>query len=102
MLEQLKEDIKQYNETLEIYNQLETEDIDLAYDLAKESLLLANRWNEIMLDSAKYCTLLDTKKTSFESWAYHKYRILMTMHEFSRVVWRQAKEEYKSGFQNEL
>ena len=67
MLEQLKEDIKQYNETLEIYNQLETEDIDLAYDLAKESLLLANRWNEIMLDSAKYCTLLDTKKTSFES-----------------------------------
>lgn len=102
MLEQLKEDIEQYNSTLNIYEQLDTEDIDLAYDLAKQCLLLADRWNEIMLNSAKYCTLLDTKKTSFESWAYHKYRVLMTMHEFSRVVWRQGKEEYRNSFEKEL
>lgn len=101
MLEQLQEDIKQYNETLEIYKQLNPEDIELAYDLAKECLILADRWNEIMLNSAKYCTLIDTKKTSFENWSYHKYRILMTIHEFSRVVWRQGKEEYKNNFINE-
>ncbi len=102
MLEQLKEDIEQFKNTLETYEQLETEDIDLAYDLAKESLLLANRWNEIMLDSAKYCTLVETSRTLFEKWAYHKYRILMTCHEFCRVVWRQGKEEYKNSFNNEM
>lgn len=101
MLEQLKEDINQYNETLEMYEQLETEDIDLAYDLAKQCLLLANRWNEIMLDSAKYCTVVEVTRTAFEKWSYHKYRVLMTAHEFSRVVWRQGKEEYKNNFINE-
>lgn len=102
MLEQLKEDIKQYNEILETYDQLETEDIDLAYDLAKQCLLVADRWNEIMLNSAKYCTLVDTSKTTFEKWVYHKYRVLMTAHEFCRVVWRQGKEEYKNSFNNEM
>ena len=101
MLEQLKEDINQYNEILETYEQLETEDIDLAYDLAKQCLLLANRWNEIMLDSAKYCTVIEVTRTAFEKWSYHKYRVLMTAHEFSRVVWRQGKEEYKNNFINE-
>ncbi len=102
MLEQLKEDIEQFKNTLETYEQLETEDIDLAYDLAKESLLLANRWNEIMLDSAKYCTLVETSRTLFEKWAYHKYRILMTIHEFCRCVWRQNKEDYRSNFYSEM
>lgn len=102
MLEQLKEDIKQYNDILETYNQLEVENIELAYDLAKQCLLLADRWNEIMLKSAKYCTLIETTRTAFEKWAYHKYRILMTAHEYSRVVWRQGKEEYKNSFQNEI
>lgn len=102
MLEQLKEDIKQYNETLETYSQLCPEDIELAYDLAVKCLILADRWNEIMLNSAKYCTLVETSRTLFEKWAYHKYRILMTAHEYSRVVWRQAKEEYKNSFNNEI
>ena len=55
-----------------------------------------------MLDSAKYCTLIDTRKTIFENWAYHNYRILMTIHEFSRVTWRQGKEEFKNGFYGEM
>lgn len=101
MLNDLKEDITQYNETLETYEQLETEDIELAYDLAKKCLLLANRWNEIMLNSAKYCTLVEVRKTAFENWSYHKYRILMTAHEFCRVVWRQGKEEYNNSFYKE-
>lgn len=102
MLEQLQKDIKQFNEKKEIFDRLNPEDIELAYDLAKEALLLADRWNEIMLDSAKYCAATKTSKTSFEKWSYHKYRILMTMHEFARVVWRQGKEEYKNSFINEV
>lgn len=101
-IEILNEDIKQYNYILEAYNELNTEDIDLAYQMAKESLILADRWNEIMLNSAKYCTIYEKSRTGFEKWAYHKYRILMTMHEFCRVVWRQGKEEYKNKFNNEM
>lgn len=97
-----KDDLKQYKEILDAYDKLDTVDIDLAYDMAKTCLLLSDRWNEIMLSSSKYCLMLDTSKTTFEKWAYHKYRILMTMHEFCRVVWRQGKEEYKNNFNNEM
>ena len=38
----LVDDIAQYNETLDMYKQLETEDIELAYDLSKECLLFDN------------------------------------------------------------
>ena len=102
MAEELKEDINQYNDIIDTYSNLETEDIELAYDLAKQCLIFANRWNEIMLQSAKYCTLLDISRTAFEKWAYHKYRILMTAHEYCRVVWRQGKEEYRNSFNNEF
>lgn len=102
MLKNLKEDIEQYDLTISTYNNLEPEDVELAYDLAKQSLILANRWNEIMVDSAKYCALIEVKKSQFENYAYHKYRILMTIHEFCRVVWRQSKEEYRNGFINEI
>lgn len=101
-MEELNNDLEQYKILLETYSKLNTEDIYLAYDLAKNSLLLANRWNEIMLNSAKYCTLVDKSKTTFEKWVYHKYRILMVMHEFCRVLWRQGIEEYKNNFNNEL
>ncbi len=101
MLENLKDDIMQYDEFIESFNAMETEDIELAYDLAKQSFILANRWNEIMLNSAKYSDLTDYGKTTFEKWAYHKYRILMVAHEFCRVTWRQGKEELRNTFLNE-
>lgn len=102
MLEQLQEDIKQYQEVKDTFDKLQSEYIDVAYDLAKDSLLLADRWNEIMLNSAKYCTLIYTSKTSFEKWAYHKYRILMTIHEYCRCVWRQGKEDTRNSFYSDM
>lgn len=98
----IEEDLRLYEEIIEEYNQLETEDIELAYDLSKKCLLVANRWNEIMLNSAKYSKDLDTSKTIFKDWAYHRYRILMTAHEFCRVVWRQGKEEMNNTFYKEM
>lgn len=102
MLEELKEDINQYNEIIETYKQLCPEDIELEFDLAVQCIILANRWNEIMLYSAKYCTLMDVSRTLFEKWAYHKYRILMTIHEDSRVFWRQGKEDLRNSFNKEM
>ena len=98
MLEKLKEDIKQYEEVIDIYSNLNTTDIELAYDLAIKSLLLADTWNEIMLNCTDLKTELSMSKTSLEKWSYHKYRILMTIHEFCRVVWRQGKEESRNSF----
>lgn len=102
MLDELKEDIKQYNEIVIQYSNLLSDDFETAYELAKLCLTVANRWNEIMLDSAKYCSLVEVNVTRFEKWAYHKYRILSMMHEFCRVVWRQGKENYNNSFNNEM
>ena len=53
-------------------------------------------------NSAKYCALMDVSRTLFEKWAYHKYRILMTIHEDSRVFWRQGKEDLRNSFNKEM
>lgn len=90
-----EEDIKQYNEMLKNYDLLQTEDLDLAYELSKQFILLADRWNEIAFESSKYSKECNMSKTTFYQWAYHKYRILMTLHEFCRVVYKQGSDNLR-------
>ncbi len=101
MLEQLKEDIQQYDEAMEDFYNLIQEDIEGAYSLAMVFMQLANRWSEIQLNANKYCTQLGVTRTAFKDYAYEKYRLSSKCHEFCRVVWRQGKEEYKNNFINE-
>ena len=101
MLEQLKEDIQQYDEAMEDFYNLIQEDIEGAYSLAMVFMQLANRWTEIQLNANKYCTQLGVTRTAFKDYAYEKYRLSSKCHEFCRVVWRQGKEEYKNNFINE-
>lgn len=102
MFEQLKEDIEQYQVSMENFYNLVPEDIEGAYELAIEFMQLANRWAEIQLNSNKYCTELGVSRTTFRDYAYQKYRLCSKAHEFCRVVWRQGKEEYKNNFNNEI
>lgn len=101
MLEQLQEDIKQFNGAMEDFYNLVPEDIETAYQLAMVFMQIANRWTEIQLNSNKYCTYLEVTRTALRDYAYEKYRLASKCHEFCRVVWRQGKEEYKNGFINE-
>lgn len=101
MLEQLQEDIKQFNGAMEDFYNLIPEDVETAYQLAMVFMQVANRWTEIQLNSNKLCTQLGVTRTAFKDYAYEKYRLASKCHEFCRVVWRQGKEEYKNNFINE-
>lgn len=102
MLEALKEDIEQYQFLKCNFEALNSEDGETAYKLAVQMIICADRWSEISLNISKYAKELNTSKTTLYNWAYHKYRILMTMHEFCRVVYRQCREELKNGFMGEM
>lgn len=102
MLEALKEDIEQYQFLKDNFEALNSEDGETAYKLAVQMIICADRWSEISLNISKYAKELNTSKTTLYNWAYHKYRILMTMHEFCRVVYRQCREELKNGFRGEM
>ena len=102
MLEELKEDIEQYQGAMEDFYNLIPEDVEMAYSLAMIFMQLANRWAEIQLNSNKYCTELGVTRTMFKDYAYQKYRLSSKAHEFCRVVWRQGKEEYKNSFSKEM
>ena len=101
MLEQLKEDIEQYNEAMEEYYSLVPEDLDIAYDLAIRFMQIANRWVEIRLQANKICLETGVKRTDFKDYAYEKYRLASKAHDFCRVVWKQGKEDLKNTFLRE-
>lgn len=96
-----KEDLEQYQIILDNYEALSSEDVTTAYNLAKCCMIQADRWNEIAFSSSKYGKEYAISKTDLYNWAYHKYRILMTVHEFCRVVYRQCSEDLRNGFRDE-
>lgn len=88
--EQLIEDIKQYNELVADFNRLDSSDYTTAYELSQLALSLADRWNEIMINSVKYSKELEYTKSEFSTYCYQKFKILMKIHEFCRVIYRQG------------
>jgi len=101
VLEKLREDIEFYQTLMSDYESLDSSDYTFAYDLSKVALMTADRWNEILLESAKYSKELDVTKSRFENYAYQKWKILMKMHEFCRIVYRQGKDGITNNFYNE-
>lgn len=87
-----EEDLKQYQFILDNYEILSSEDGATAYQIAQMSIIQADRWTEIALNASKYSSKVGIAKTDLYNWAYHKYRILTQIHEFSRVVYRQCAE----------
>lgn len=91
-----KEDLEQYQTLLENYESLVQEDGETAYELAKMMIITADRWNEIAFNSTKYSKEVNLSKTEFYQWAYHRYRILMTLHEYCRVVYKQCSDNRRA------
>jgi len=86
----IEKDIELYNGLLEDFEKLDSSDYASAYELSRIALSLADRWNEIMLDSAKYSKDFNKTKSEFTSYCYQKFKILMKIHDFARVVYRQG------------
>ena len=97
----LEEDIKQYDALIVEFKRLNSSDYSNAYKLSQLSLMYADRWNEIMLDSVKYSKELDVTKSDFSSYAYQKYKILMKIHDFCRMIYRQGSYGITNSFYNE-
>jgi hypothetical protein len=90
MKEQLEKDIKLYDGLVEDFNNLDSSDFTSAYKLSQLALSLADRWNEIMLNSVKYSKELEYTKSEFTTYCYQKFKILMKIHDFARIVYRQG------------
>lgn len=92
----LKEDLEQYQVILDSYELLSSEDGDTAYKLAQMAIIQADRWSEISVNASKIGKEVNVAKTDLYNYAYHKYRVLMTIHEFCRVVYRQCEEQART------
>ena len=101
MLKQLNEDIKFYKKLVEDFKDLDSSDFTTAYTLSQEALITADRWNEIMLNSAKYSKELEVTKSDFTNYCYQKFKMLMKIHDFSRVVYRQGAYGIQNSFYGE-
>lgn len=87
-----KEDLEQYQFIIDNVEILSSEDGATAYQLAQMSLIQADRWLEISLNASRLSRKISVAKTDLYNYTYHKYRILMTIHEFCRVIYRQCSE----------
>lgn len=97
----LDDDIKQYDGLIRDFKVLDSSDYSSAYKLSQEALMQSDRWNEIMLNSVKYSKELDVTKSDFSNYAYQKYKILMKIHDFTRMVYRQGSYGITNNFYNE-
>lgn len=100
-MQEIKEDIEFYNKLMEDFKNLDSSDFSTAYVLSQEALVTADRWNEIMLNSAKYCKGMEVTKSDFTNYCYQKYKMLMKAHDFSRMVYRQGAYGINNSFYNE-
>lgn len=100
-IKELEEDIKYYDDLIQKFKTLNSSDFTTAYKLAQAALVAADRWNEIMLDSVKYTKDINYTKSEFTSYCYQKYKVLMKMHDFARVIYRQGSYGIQNSFYNE-
>lgn len=101
MKNQLNEDIELYKELVEEFKALDSGDFQTAYTLSQKALIMADRWNEIMLNSVKYAKDMDCSKTDFSNYCYQKFKMLIKVHDFARVVYRQGVQGLQNSFYGE-
>lgn len=97
-----KEDIELYRGLVEDFKNLDSADFSTAYTLSQEALIMADRWNEIMLNSVKYSKELDCSKTDFSNYCYQKFKMLIKIHDMCRMIYRSGTYGINNSFYNEV
>ena len=100
-MKELNEDIEFYKKLVEDFKSLDSNDFSTAYTLSQEALITADRWNEIMLNSVKYSKELEVTKSDFTNYCYQKFKMLIKVHDFARVVYRQGVQGLQNSFYGE-
>ena len=102
MIESLNKDIEQYNGLVKDFENLDSGDFMTAYTLSQEALILADRWNEIMLNAVKYSKEMEVTKSDFTNYCYQKFKMLMKIHEMCRMVYRTGAYGVNNSFYGEI
>lgn len=91
-----------FPEDAEEYYKLATEFINLdpinygqAFEVSQKAWAIAERMNELMVNSSKIASLRDIAKTDLQKYFYGKYRQMQLAHEFARIVWNKGESEMK-------
>lgn len=92
-IKHLEEDCRQYDSLFARYHRLKSDDFTGAWEISQTALVLADRWNDINLQSAQMANAGDYKKSDFSQWAYGRYMLLRQMHEKARMVWNKGETD---------
>ncbi len=100
-MKELNEDIKCYEDLIKDFKVLESSDFTTAYKLSQSALVMADRWNEIMVNSVRYSKELEITKSEFTNYCYQKFKMLMKIHDFCRMIYRQGSYGIQNSFYGE-
>ena len=102
MRDKLNEDLEMYRGLVEEFKALDSGDFQTAYELSQKALIMADRWNEIMLNSVKYSQEMDCTKTDFSNYCYQKFKMLIKIHDMCRIIYRSGTYGITNNFYNEV
>ena len=92
------EETNLYYDVINRYENVSPENGVELFDLKRDSLILADRWNEIYSQCRKGTTIGESFSKSItllNKWSRERYTILMRIHEDCRYNWRQVNEQEK-------
>lgn len=89
-----QEDLNQYYEVAEAYVNLAPEDIETAFELTKKAWVLADRWASLSVNASKLATM-KVNKTDIKDFCYRKHKMMQSIHEHCRVIYRLGEEDLK-------
>lgn len=82
------------------YAKLDETNFVEAFEIAKQALIIADRWSEICLDAQKLTNLKDDtttqKERPFRDRCYQIYRNLQEMHIHCRQIWNSGEQQIRS------
>jgi hypothetical protein len=86
------QDIMDYYVTFQAYIDLNTENYTEADRLARKSLALADRWNELAADAEKIATDGGFKKTTIATYCLNKFSTMKKIHDHCRMIWNHGED----------
>lgn len=90
-----EEDIKLYEDIVIRHKNIQSNDPDYAFRLSVDSLQIYNYFSEIKMNIKK--NLKRGEKPYLKDRLEECCKILFEIYNFSKIIWRQAKEDYRNN-----
>lgn len=90
------EDLECFNTIFLNYLNLKDENCGGAYQLAKDSLVMMNRFSNLEVQASKL-VCKEFNKTDIKTFCHYKYKMLEYIHTTARMVWSRGEKNVKEG-----